>query len=185
MISSSLRTGCPLPQITPCPLIDRFTLKYHGLNVIHKDDEEDYGLPRTLTLDILKDEQYLSVSNVVCFCQCSNDTWISSMFCVGLSTAFGIVNRLDRLMMAVKEVVGEQYHIHGIGVPHPKSRSQVMPAVSMNVFHSGSRDDVKENAVWAWLLYFWYSIPSFSMQWVCGAQRLQQEWSGLFFSGYL
>jgi len=39
------------------------------------------------------------------------------MFCVGISTAFGIINRLDRLMMAVKEVVGEQYHIHGIGVP--------------------------------------------------------------------
>ena len=37
------------------------------------------------------------------------------MFCVGVSTAFGIVNRLDRLMIAVKEVVGEQYHITGVG----------------------------------------------------------------------
>lgn len=56
------------------------------------------------------------------------------MFCVGLSTAFGIVNRLDRLMMAVKEVVGEQYHIHGIGVPqHGQRRSHVhvTPAMSM------------------------------------------------------
>ncbi len=62
MVSSSLRTGCPLPQITPCPLIDRFTLKYHGLNVIHKEAEDDYGLPRTLTLETLKDEQYLCVN---------------------------------------------------------------------------------------------------------------------------
>jgi len=36
-------------------------------------------------------------------------------FCVGASTAYGIVVRLDRLMMATKELVGEQYHIHGVG----------------------------------------------------------------------
>ncbi len=36
------------------------------------------------------------------------------MFCVGVSTAFGIVSRLDRLMLAVKEIVGEQYHLHGV-----------------------------------------------------------------------
>ncbi|KAJ3877319.1 hypothetical protein F5051DRAFT_408806 [Lentinula edodes] len=96
MISTSLRTGSPLPQITPCPLVDRFMLKYHGLNVIHKEAEEDYGLPRTLTRETLENEQYL-------------------MFCVGVSTAFGIVSRLDRLMVAAKEIVGEQYHIQGIG----------------------------------------------------------------------
>jgi len=38
------------------------------------------------------------------------------MFSVGRSTAFNLVNRLDRLMVAVKEVVGEQYYIHGVGV---------------------------------------------------------------------
>lgn len=37
------------------------------------------------------------------------------MFCVGVSTAFGIVGRLDRLMVAAKEIVGEQYHIKGLG----------------------------------------------------------------------
>ena len=36
-------------------------------------------------------------------------------FCVGVSTSFGIVTRLDRLMLATKELVGEQYHIHGVG----------------------------------------------------------------------
>ncbi|KAJ2933854.1 hypothetical protein H1R20_g3236, partial [Candolleomyces eurysporus] len=97
MISSSLRTGNPLPQVTPCPLLDRFMMRYHGLDVIHQDSEEDYGLPRLLTLDTLKDEQYL-------------------MFCVGISIAYRIMNRLDRLMLATKEIVGEQYHIHGVGV---------------------------------------------------------------------
>ena len=61
MITSSLRTGSPLPQISPCPLLDRFLLQYHGLNVIHKEAGEDYGLPRTMTFDTLKNEQYLSV----------------------------------------------------------------------------------------------------------------------------
>jgi hypothetical protein len=97
MISTALRSGSPIPQITPCPLIDRFMLKYHGLNVIHKEAEEDYGLPRTLTRETLENEQYL-------------------MFCVGVSTAFGIVSRLDRLMVAAKEIVGEQYHIRGLGL---------------------------------------------------------------------
>ncbi|PBK88893.1 hypothetical protein ARMGADRAFT_996733 [Armillaria gallica] len=95
MIATSLRTGEPLPQITPCPLLDRFMLKYHGFSVIHKEAEEDFGLPRTLTMETLKNEQYL-------------------MFSVGVSTAFSIVSRLDRLMVAVKEIVGEQYHVHGV-----------------------------------------------------------------------
>ena len=59
MISFSLRTGTPLPQITPCPLLDRLLLQYDGLNVIHKEAGEDYGLPRSMTLDTLKNEQYL------------------------------------------------------------------------------------------------------------------------------
>jgi hypothetical protein len=61
MITSALRTGSPLPQITPCPLLDRFLLQYHGLNVIHKEAGEDYGLPRSMNFDTLKNEQYLSV----------------------------------------------------------------------------------------------------------------------------
>lgn len=36
------------------------------------------------------------------------------MFCVGISTAYSLINRLDKLMLATKEIVGEQYHIHGI-----------------------------------------------------------------------
>ncbi|KAJ7581095.1 hypothetical protein C8J56DRAFT_256925 [Mycena floridula] len=96
MISTALRTGTPLPQITPCPLLDRYMLRYHGLNVVHKEDEDDFGLPRSLTIETLENEQYL-------------------MFSVALSNAFAIVSRLDMLMLAVKEIVGEQYHIHGVG----------------------------------------------------------------------
>ncbi|OBZ78595.1 Uncharacterized protein C57A7.05 [Grifola frondosa] len=98
MVSTALRTGNPLPQITPCPLLDRFMIFTHGLNVIRQEADDDYGLPRTMTIDTLENEQYLC-------------------FCVGVTTAFGIVLRLDKLMLATKELVGEQYHIHGIGVP--------------------------------------------------------------------
>lgn len=38
------------------------------------------------------------------------------MFCVGISTAYSLMNRLDRLMLAAKEIVGEQYHIHGMSL---------------------------------------------------------------------
>lgn len=38
------------------------------------------------------------------------------MFSVGVTTACRIINRLDQLMLATKEVVGEHYHIHGVGV---------------------------------------------------------------------
>ncbi|KAI8969682.1 hypothetical protein BD414DRAFT_256336 [Trametes punicea] len=102
MISTALRTGNPLPQITPCPLLDRFMVHSHGLNVIRQEADDDYGLPRTMTIDTLENEQYLC-------------------FSVGVTTAFGIVLRLDKLMVATKELVGEQYHIHGIGVPELKS----------------------------------------------------------------
>ncbi|KAH9924008.1 uncharacterized protein B0H18DRAFT_1120090 [Fomitopsis serialis] len=98
MISTALRTGTPLPQVTPCPLVDRFMVYSHGLNVIRQEEDDDYGLPRTMTIDTLENEQYLS-------------------FAVGVTTAFGIILRLDKLMVAAKELVGEQYHIHGIGVP--------------------------------------------------------------------
>ncbi|KAJ7905803.1 hypothetical protein B0H14DRAFT_25200 [Mycena olivaceomarginata] len=107
MISTALRTGCALPQITPCPLIDRFQ-SHLGLHVIHTESEEDYGIPRTLSLETLKNEQYL-------------------MFCVGIATTYGIIGRLDRLMLTVKEVVGEQYHIHGAGVSIPMRTTSRVP----------------------------------------------------------
>ena len=59
MIATSLRTGNPLPQITPCPLLDRFVVHHHGLNVIRNEADDDYGLPRTMTIDTLENEQYM------------------------------------------------------------------------------------------------------------------------------
>ncbi|KDQ52942.1 hypothetical protein JAAARDRAFT_39659 [Jaapia argillacea MUCL 33604] len=94
LISTALRMGNPLPQITPCPLLGRFMAHQDGLHIVEEDG--DYGLPRTLNIDTLENEQYM-------------------FFCVAVSTSYGIVTRLDRLMVATKELVGEQYHIHGVG----------------------------------------------------------------------
>lgn len=65
MISTALRTGTPLPQVTPCPLVDRFMIYTHGLNIIRQEEDDDYGLPRTMTIDTLENEQYLYVSRVL------------------------------------------------------------------------------------------------------------------------
>lgn len=59
MISISLKTGNPLPQITPCPLLDRFMLRYHGLDVFHKESKDDHGIPHSLTFEMLQNEQYM------------------------------------------------------------------------------------------------------------------------------
>ncbi|GLB35374.1 putative ER transporter, 6TM, N-terminal [Lyophyllum shimeji] len=123
LICSALRTGSPLPQITPCPLLDRFMEQHHGLEIIHKESEEDYGLPRTLTLDTLQNEQYM-------------------YFSVGVSTSYGLVTRLDRLMVAVKEIVGEQYHIHGFGVGSSFSRGLDPGAAKRTTIQFGTPQDV-------------------------------------------
>ena len=61
-------------------------------------------------------------------------------YCVGVSTAFSLVNDLDKLMVATKELVGEQYHIHGIGIvqkggiePPPTPGSTMYPNPSKEV----------------------------------------------------
>lgn len=59
LVSTSLRTGTPLPQITPCPLLDRFSRYNHGLNVVRQEADDEYGLPKTMTIDTLENEQYL------------------------------------------------------------------------------------------------------------------------------
>lgn len=127
LISSSLRTGNPLPQVTPCPLLSRFVERPHGLNVVHEESEEDFGLPKVLTEETLESLQYLYVTgppSPVLYHRARH----RRIFCVGVSTAFGIVTRLDKLMVAVKELVGEQYHIDGIGLPlyYPRARGVEM-----------------------------------------------------------
>lgn len=103
MCSSSLRNGTPLPQITTAPLIDLFmkNTPQGGLNLTEKT-EVDYGLPSTVSPDVMANEQYLC-------------------FSVGVSSAYGIIQRIDRLTLAVKELVGENFHIDGVEIPLPIS----------------------------------------------------------------
>ena len=49
----------PLPQVTPCPLLDRFVANNEGLHILQRDLEDDYDLPRELTIETLENEQYL------------------------------------------------------------------------------------------------------------------------------
>ena len=62
LVSSSLRTGNPLPQVTPCPLLYRFMERQQGLNIVHEESEEDFGLPKVLTEETLESLQYLYVT---------------------------------------------------------------------------------------------------------------------------
>jgi len=103
MIHTALQTRTPLPQITPCPLIDRFLVQdSEHRDVLRYEALSNTEIPHALTIETLENEQYLC-------------------FSVGISTAFGIITRLDRLMLATKELVGEHYHIHGLGINHSKS----------------------------------------------------------------
>lgn len=61
MVSTALRLGTPLPQITPCPLLDRFMLHQPGLHILRPESEDDLGLPRSLSIETLMNEQYLCV----------------------------------------------------------------------------------------------------------------------------
>ncbi|KIY62539.1 hypothetical protein CYLTODRAFT_494564 [Cylindrobasidium torrendii FP15055 ss-10] len=106
MITTALRTGEPLPQITPCPLVNRFYSQSSG----DMDEENDFRLPKRVTTETLQDEQYL-------------------MFSVGMSTAFDIIRGVDELMVAAKEIVGEQYPISGL---HKR-----MAAVKVSAWRTG------------------------------------------------
>ena len=88
----------------------------HGLYIVHEESEEDFGLPKVLTEETLESLQYMYVLSF----RHDSDLLLLThrrIFCVGVSTAFSIVTRLDKLMVAVKELVGEQYHIDGVGLP--------------------------------------------------------------------
>ena len=87
----------------------------YGLNIVHEESEDDFGLPKVLTEETLESLQYLYVSLPLRVLH--HQAPHHRIFSVGVSTAFGIVTRLDKLMVAVKELVGEQYHIDGIGLP--------------------------------------------------------------------
>ncbi|KAF8311865.1 hypothetical protein DL93DRAFT_2115513 [Clavulina sp. PMI_390] len=102
MCSSSLKTGVPLPQITAAPLIDGLNKNDKMIDVIAQETE--LGLPTVLTAEVLRDEQYMC-------------------FCVGVASVYSLVRRLDRLMFAIKELVGENFHVDGVEIPLPYAQS--------------------------------------------------------------
>lgn len=126
MVSTALRTGTPLPQITPCPLLDRFVANQQAFIATRGEREADYNIPQNLTLETLENEQYLCAL-LFSFRRVLTQTYLFyRCFSVGVATAFGIVSRLDRLMLATKELVGEQYHIHGIVASQTKSNEKML-----------------------------------------------------------
>ncbi|SNX87709.1 uncharacterized protein MEPE_06419 [Melanopsichium pennsylvanicum] len=106
MCSTALKTGEALPQVTPCPLVDRFLQTPHGFSAYlptedkYKNNMNGNGwneldemlstLPQKITLTTLQDAEYMT-------------------FSVGVATLFGLVVRIDKLCIAVKELVGESY----------------------------------------------------------------------------
>jgi hypothetical protein len=116
LCSTALKTGYPLPQITPAPLLDRFLAINHGLDVLRHGNEDEFGVPKKVTIETMEDEQYLLSSFTPHFVLIIHQR-LKRYFTVGVSTAYGIVTRLDRLMFAVKELVGERYHIEGVLLP--------------------------------------------------------------------
>ena len=90
----------------------------HGLNIVHEESEEDFGLPKVMTEETLESLPYLYVTRSSLPSQAlHHKVRHRRVFSVGVSTTFSIVTRLDKLMVAIKEFVGEQYHIDGIGLP--------------------------------------------------------------------
>lgn len=120
MCSTALRTGEPLPQVTPCPLVDRFMNVPHGLypylaseNSVGEVMEDLLStLPAKITLSTLEDAEYMT-------------------FSVGVATLFGLVVRIDKLCVTVKELVGESYAV-------PVDVRRMLSTKSYPLYHSGA-----------------------------------------------
>ncbi|EJU02307.1 hypothetical protein DACRYDRAFT_116034 [Dacryopinax primogenitus] len=148
ILATALKTGAPLPQILPTPLVDRAFDKKYGLRVPHAGDIDARrgqngtdtpgrespipGTPREpfsafrdpndhpladkhvrleepraespsvrmidkqdLTYEMLTDEGYMTLVT-------------------GVLTTYDMLTRLDRLVMVVRELVGEKYPIKGL-----------------------------------------------------------------------
>lgn len=95
LCSTALRTAAPLPQVSPI-LFSRYlsSAGFHFHTEQDGDDAEETlpGLPKELTVEVLESEEYLT-------------------FAVGVMTLSGIVLKLDSLLLAVKELVGESYSL--------------------------------------------------------------------------
>ncbi|GAA5852458.1 hypothetical protein JCM9279_003454 [Rhodotorula babjevae] len=102
LISSALEHGTPLPWIYN-PLLERFLKSpevlasghQYGYEVQLGDDDVAEGLPKHVNLETICSLDYLR-------------------FSAGVSQAYAVVNRLDRLMLVAKSLVGENYLLYGL-----------------------------------------------------------------------
>ncbi|CAD6889139.1 unnamed protein product [Tilletia controversa] len=102
MTSTSLRSAMPLPQLTAAPLVHRFLLLESEVaqretwradhRVQRSDNEDTFGFPKQFCSELLEDEAFMTLS-------------------VAMTTGFGILLRLDRLMVCTKALVGEGYPV--------------------------------------------------------------------------
>lgn len=86
MSGNAIKTGQPLPQLVPNPLLDKF---YNRIDQIQEHKLEG-SLPQFLGRDILQDRGYMH-------------------FAVGSVISFAIIQRVDLLMSIAKALVGEHW----------------------------------------------------------------------------
>lgn len=103
MTANAIKTGSALPQLVPCPLIDRF---YAKMDMIQETQAEG-SLPKTVTRETLEDPGYAS-------------------FAVGSVMTFSIVHRIDALLLVTKELVGEVWQTSHFIEQHEYNRMNVV-----------------------------------------------------------
>ncbi|GAA5852185.1 hypothetical protein JCM8547_006692 [Rhodosporidiobolus lusitaniae] len=103
LISAALENGTPLPFIYN-PLLERFLKSPEAVAAGHAygydvqlstDEDAVEGLPQHVDLETICSLDYLRFSS-------------------GVSQAYAIVNRLDRMMFIAKSLVGESYIVYGL-----------------------------------------------------------------------
>ncbi|GAA5894372.1 hypothetical protein JCM6882_007642 [Rhodosporidiobolus microsporus] len=102
LISSALDHGQALPFVYN-PLLERYIKSpevvaaghAYGYDIVLGDDYELEGLPQHVDLKTICSLEYLR-------------------FSAGVSQAYAIINRLDRLMFVAKSLVGESYLVYGL-----------------------------------------------------------------------
>lgn len=144
LCSTALRTAQPLPQLSPI-LFSRF-LSDAGFSFSPDDDDDHHhhhhheeedvngdgslhsssNLPHELTVEVLESEEYMT-------------------FAVGVITLSAIVLQLDRLLLAVKELVGESYALP----PELYTKHQMQAKAQIDAmarkFHQGGGTEQEEH----------------------------------------
>lgn len=64
MCATSIKTGMPLPQITPCPLVDRGYSAKLGVELSNKTEEIPHGLPTHIDFNVLQSQEYWVSENL-------------------------------------------------------------------------------------------------------------------------